>query len=68
MKIFEIIFIALALSIDAFAVSVASAATGQITGRRAIFRISFHFGFFSIHDADPWVAGRRHPASPDCAL
>ena len=58
MKTFEIIFIALALSIDAFAVSVASAATGQITGKRAVFRLAFHFGFFQfLMPILGWLAG-----------
>lgn len=58
MKTFEIIFIALALSIDAFAVSVASAATGQITGKRAVFRLAFHFGFFQfMMPILGWLAG-----------
>jgi putative Mn2+ efflux pump MntP len=58
MKTIEIIFIALALSIDSFAVSVASAATGQIKGGRAIFRLAFHLGFFQfMMPILGWLAG-----------
>ena len=46
MPVPEILLIALALSIDAFAVSIAAAATGCLVGGRAVFRISFHFGLF----------------------
>jgi putative Mn2+ efflux pump MntP len=42
----EIALIALALSIDAFAVSLAAAAAGRVQGMRAVFRLSFHFGLF----------------------
>jgi putative Mn2+ efflux pump MntP len=37
---------ALALSMDAFAVSLAASTSGHITTRRAAFRLSFHFGLF----------------------
>lgn len=58
MRIVEIVFIALALSIDAFAVSVAAAATGRINGRRAAFRLSFHFGLFQfLMPVLGWAAG-----------
>lgn len=46
MSFLEIILIAVALSLDAFAVSVASSSSGKINDRRAMFRISFHFGLF----------------------
>jgi manganese efflux pump family protein len=42
----EIVFVAFALSIDAFAVAMAASAAGRITGRRAAWRLSFHFGIF----------------------
>lgn len=42
----EVLFLALALSIDAFAVSLGAASTGRIAGGRATFRLSFHFGLF----------------------
>jgi manganese efflux pump family protein len=54
----EIVFIAIALSIDAFAVSLAAAAAGRVTDARAGFRLAFHFGFFQF--AMPilgWAAG-----------
>jgi manganese efflux pump family protein len=46
MSILEILFLAVALSIDAFAVTLSAAATGQVTDRRAAFRLWFHFGLF----------------------
>ena len=55
---FEILVIAIALSIDAFAVALAAAAAGQVTDSRAAFRLAFHFGFFQF--AMPvvgWMAG-----------
>lgn len=42
----EILLISLAMSFDAFAVSLAAAATGFANHPRAIFRLSFHFGLF----------------------
>lgn len=42
----EVFLIAVALSFDAFAVSLAAAATGYAEGARAAFRLSFHFGLF----------------------
>lgn len=42
----EIILIAISLAMDAAAVSMAAASAGWITNRRAIFRLSFHFGLF----------------------
>jgi manganese efflux pump family protein len=44
--VIEVILLALALSIDAFAVSLAAASSGRISGGRATFRLSFHFGLF----------------------
>ena len=46
MDLLEILPIAFALSLDAFAVSLAAAASGKAAGRRAAFRLSFHFGLF----------------------
>ncbi len=58
MRVAEIALIALALSIDAFAVSVAAAAAGRIGGRRAAFRLSFHFGLFQfLMPILGWAAG-----------
>jgi putative Mn2+ efflux pump MntP len=46
MKNIEIFLIAAGLAMDAFAVSVAAASSGRISGKRAVFRLSFHFGLF----------------------
>ena len=46
MTFLEIIVIAVALAMDAFAVSLAAAAAGFAGNRRATFRLSFHFGLF----------------------
>lgn len=46
MNTFEILVIALGLALDAFAVALASGTSRHITGKRAIFRLSFHFGLF----------------------
>ncbi len=43
---FDILFIALGLSMDAFAVCIAAGASGLAQGPRATFRLSFHFGLF----------------------
>lgn len=58
MSIPEILFLAVALSIDAFAVTLSAAATGQITDRRAAFRLWFHFGLFQfLMPVLGWAAG-----------
>lgn len=58
MQTFEIILIAVALSIDAFAVSLAASAAGRIRGSRATFRIAFHFGLFQfLMPVLGWAAG-----------
>jgi putative Mn2+ efflux pump MntP len=46
MHFFEILIIALALSLDAFAVSLAAAISGHVRNKRAAFRLWFHFGLF----------------------
>lgn len=54
----EIALIALALSIDAFAVSMAAAAAGRVYGIRSVFRLSFHFGLFQfLMPIIGWAAG-----------
>ncbi len=54
----EVLFLALALSIDAFVVSLAAASTGRISGGRATFRLSFHFGLFQFFmPLIGWAAG-----------
>ena len=42
----EVLMIAIALAMDASAVSMAAGASGQARGGRAAFRLSFHFGLF----------------------
>ncbi len=42
----EIVVIACGLAMDAFAVALGAGASGQISGKRAAFRLSFHFGLF----------------------
>jgi putative Mn2+ efflux pump MntP len=46
MPFIEVLVIALALSLDAFAVSLATSASGFAKGNRATFRLAFHFGLF----------------------
>jgi len=58
MSLLEILFVALALSIDAFAVSLAVASAGLAKGIRPAFRLSFHFGFFQfMMPILGWAAG-----------
>jgi manganese efflux pump family protein len=58
MSILEILFLALALSIDAFAVTLSAAAAGSVTDGRATFRLSFHFGLFQfMMPVLGWTAG-----------
>jgi putative Mn2+ efflux pump MntP len=58
MSTLEIFFLAAALSIDAFAVTLSAAATGAVTDRRAAFRLSFHFGLFQfLMPVLGWAAG-----------
>ncbi len=60
MSILEIIFISLALALDAFAVSLAGGAYfGKATARQK-FRLSFHFGLFQfIMPIIGWIIGSR---------
>ena len=46
MSIIEILIIAVGLAMDSFAVALGAAASGKINNKRAVFRISFHFGLF----------------------
>ncbi len=58
MSIPEILFIAVALAMDAFAVSVAAGTSGLMAGARAKFRLSFHLGFFQFFmPIAGWYAG-----------
>ena len=45
---------------DAFAVSIAAGTSGRLAGKRATFRLSFHFGLFqAIMPLIGWYAGIR---------
>ncbi|MBU1627570.1 manganese efflux pump MntP family protein [bacterium] len=58
MNIYEIIGIALGLSMDAFAVCIACSITLKRVSARQIFRFSFHFGFFqALMPVIGWLAG-----------
>lgn len=46
MTTFEVLMIALALAMDAFAVSIAAGLTVDEVTRRHVFRVGFHFGLF----------------------
>ena len=57
--IVEILLLAVALSLDAFAVCVASASSGRVAGRRASLRLSLHAGLFQgLMPILGWFAGR----------
>lgn len=58
MHLFEILMIAVGLAMDAFAVSVAAGTSGKLDGKRAVFRLSFHFGLFqAFMPVIGWAAG-----------
>jgi putative Mn2+ efflux pump MntP len=58
MSLAEIIFIAVGLAMDAFAVSIAAGTSGRLAGKRGIFRLSFHFGLFqAMMPVIGWYAG-----------
>jgi putative Mn2+ efflux pump MntP len=46
MSIWAVLVVALGLSMDAVAVSMAAATAGYAGNRRAVFRLAFHFGLF----------------------
>jgi len=46
MSLWEILVIAVGLSMDAFAVALGASASQRARGARATFRLSFHFGLF----------------------
>jgi len=59
MSFIEILLIAVGLAMDAFAVSLGAGTTGRSRGRRAAFRLSFHFGLFqAVMPAVGWLLGR----------
>jgi manganese efflux pump family protein len=58
MGIVEILLLAVALAMDAFAVSLGIGATGRAATPRARFRLSFHFGFFQfLMPVIGWLGG-----------
>jgi manganese efflux pump family protein len=60
MNTLEIILIAVGLAMDAFAVSIAAGTSGKLQGKRGVFRLSFHFGFFqALMPLIGWFAGIR---------
>lgn len=60
MSLLETILVAIALAMDALAVSLAAAAAGWADNRRARFRLWFHFGLFqALMPVAGWFAGAR---------
>ena len=58
MNFFEILFIALSMAMDAFAVCLGVGAAHQSEGPRPTFRLSFHFGLFQfLLPVVGWFAG-----------
>lgn len=58
MDTLDLALIAFALSVDAFAVSLAAAATGRMRDPRRALRLSFHFGLFQfLMPVLGWAAG-----------
>lgn len=59
MGVLPVIIIAVGLAMDATAVSLGAGASGRAPGRRAAFRLSFHFGLFqALMPLLGWLAGR----------
>jgi manganese efflux pump family protein len=58
MPFWEILVVAVGLSMDAVAVSLAASASNRARGARAMFRLSFHFGLFQfLMPVIGWVVG-----------
>ena len=58
MNFFEILLIALSMSMDAFAVCLGVGAARRGDGRRSTFRLAFHFGLFQfIMPVIGWLLG-----------
>jgi putative Mn2+ efflux pump MntP len=58
MNFFEILLIALSMSMDAFAVCLGVGTQGRTSGPRPIFRLAFHFGLFQfLMPIIGWFAG-----------
>ncbi len=59
MDIFSLLFISLALAMDAFAVALAAGAILHPVSKRQLFRLGFHFGLFQgFMPVIGWLAGR----------
>jgi manganese efflux pump family protein len=69
MSLWEILVVAVGLSMDAVAVSLAASASNRVRGVRALFRLSFHFGLFQfLMPIAGWLVGEslaRHISSVD---
>lgn len=60
MSIIEILFLAVGLALDAFAVSIGASSAGSLSDRRSKFRISFHFGLFQfLMPVTGWYIGAQ---------
>src|SRR5512135_928054 len=58
MNFYEILLIALSMSMDAFAVCLGAGTQPRTTGRRPVFRLAFHFGLFQFFmPVIGWFAG-----------
>jgi manganese efflux pump family protein len=58
MNFFEILLIALSMSMDAFAICLGAGAQQRTSGPRPVFRLSFHFGLFQFFmPVIGWFAG-----------
>lgn len=58
MGFLEVLFVALGLAMDAFAVSLGAGATRFVNGPRPVFRLSFHFGLFqALMPVLGWIGG-----------
>ena len=58
MELLTVVFIAIGLAMDCFAVSIGIGACPHSNGRRSKFRLAFHFGFFQgMMTVLGWLAG-----------
>jgi putative Mn2+ efflux pump MntP len=58
MNFFEILLLAMSMSMDAFAVCMGAGAQRQTSGSRSVFRMAFHFGLFQfLMPVIGWFAG-----------
>ena len=58
MNLIDILFLAVGLAMDAFAVSISAGAKKEIRAFRPVFRLSFHFGLFQfLMPVIGWLAG-----------